>query len=72
MSQTSAAVRSHSTADSGTNSNTPSSSSGKSTELHPARDLIEYAQTYAREKPDVAALWCFGVGFIVGWKLKPW
>jgi hypothetical protein len=36
------------------------------------RDLIEYLKDYAREKPEVAALWCFGIGFILGWKLKPW
>jgi hypothetical protein len=35
-------------------------------------DLIEYLREYAREKPEVAALWCFGIGFILGWKLKPW
>jgi hypothetical protein len=29
-------------------------------------------QQSAREKPEVAALWCFGIGFILGWKLKPW
>jgi len=38
----------------------------------PAEDIVEYLKTYAKEKPDVAALWCFGVGFILGWKLKPW
>ena len=36
------------------------------------RDLVEYFKEYAREKPEVAALWCFGIGFILGWKLKPW
>jgi hypothetical protein len=36
------------------------------------RDLIEYLKEYAREKPEVAALWCFGIGFVLGWKLKPW
>jgi hypothetical protein len=36
------------------------------------QDLIEYVTEYAREKPEVAALWCFGIGFILGWKLKPW
>jgi hypothetical protein len=35
-------------------------------------DLIEHLKEYAREKPEVAALWCFGIGFILGWKLKPW
>ena len=41
-------------------------------DLQPGKDLLDYAQAYAREKPEVVALWCFGVGFIVGWKLKPW
>jgi hypothetical protein len=31
-----------------------------------------YLRNYARERPDVAALWCFGIGFVLGWKLKPW
>ncbi len=35
-------------------------------------DLIEYISDYARENPETAALWCFGIGFILGWKLKPW
>ncbi|TWU27677.1 hypothetical protein [Bythopirellula polymerisocia] len=41
-------------------------------DLQPTVDLIEYAKTYAREKPEVAALWCLGIGFVLGWKLKPW
>jgi AMMECR1 domain-containing protein len=40
--------------------------------LKPSQDLLEYAKEYARQKPEVVALWCFGMGFIVGWKLKPW
>ena len=43
-----------------------------SEEFDMGRDLIEYLKEYAREKPEVAALWCFGIGFILGWKLKPW
>ena len=35
-------------------------------------DLVEFARQYAREKPGVVALWCLGVGFVLGWKLKPW
>ncbi len=27
---------------------------------------------YARERPDVVAYWSFGIGFILGWKLKLW
>ncbi|MBW3541182.1 MAG: hypothetical protein KY476_13015 [Planctomycetes bacterium] len=38
----------------------------------PGRDLVEYLKGYAREKPEMAALWCFGIGFVVGWRLKPW
>ena len=40
--------------------------------MQPFDDLIEYAKTYAREKPETFALACFGVGFILGWRLKPW
>ncbi|MCA9077886.1 MAG: hypothetical protein KDA93_22855 [Planctomycetaceae bacterium] len=41
-------------------------------ELQPSEDFVQYLKDYARAKPDVAALWCFGVGFVIGWKLKPW
>jgi len=41
-------------------------------ELRPLEDAIEYLKAYARERPEVMALACFGVGFILGWKLKPW
>lgn len=41
-------------------------------EMHPAKDFVHYVQNYARQKPDVAALWCFGIGFVLGWKVKPW
>lgn len=41
-------------------------------ELQPGRDLLDYAKQYAKEKPEVVALWCFGIGFVLGWKLKPW
>ncbi|WP_437207153.1 hypothetical protein [Planctomicrobium sp. SH664] len=38
----------------------------------PLEDLSLYLKAYAREKPEMAALWCFGIGFVLGWKLKPW
>ena len=41
-------------------------------QMHPADDFLSYMREYARQKPDVVALWCFGVGFVLGWKLKPW
>lgn len=43
-----------------------------SDEAEVARDVVDYLKEYAREKPEVAALWCFGIGFILGWKLKIW
>lgn len=36
------------------------------------QDVMDYLRDYAREKPEAAALWCLGVGFVLGWKLKPW
>ena len=27
---------------------------------------------YAKERPEVVALWSFGLGFVLGWKLKIW
>jgi hypothetical protein len=44
-------------------------------ELDPAevgRDIVQYLRDYARENPESAALWCFGIGFVLGWKLKLW
>lgn len=49
-----------------------SSQSGIDYSLKPSEALIEYLQNYARERPEVVALWCFGIGFVLGWKLKPW
>jgi hypothetical protein len=34
--------------------------------------MLDYVRQYAREKPEVAALTCLAVGFVLGWKLKPW
>ena len=41
-------------------------------EMRPFEDLYSYLQEYARERPEVVALACFGIGFVLGWKLKPW
>jgi hypothetical protein len=38
----------------------------------PQHDFVKHAIEYSREHPGVAAFCCFGVGFILGWKLKPW
>ncbi len=37
--------------------------------IHSVVDSIE---DYARAKPVSFALWTFGIGFALGWKLKPW
>ena len=40
--------------------------------LSPSGDLLEYFRQYARQRPEVVALWCLGIGFVLGWKLKIW
>lgn len=40
--------------------------------LSPPSDLVDYLRDYAREKPEVVALVCLGIGIVLGWKLKPW
>ena len=40
--------------------------------LRPSSDVVEYFRQYARERPEVVALWCLGIGFVLGWKLKMW
>jgi hypothetical protein len=35
-------------------------------------DAIEYTRDRIRANPEAAALWCFGIGFILAWKIKPW
>lgn len=36
------------------------------------RDMVQYLREYARDNPESAALWCFGIGFVLGWKMKIW
>jgi hypothetical protein len=36
------------------------------------KSAFEHFHEYGRERPGVVALWCFGIGFALGWKLKPW
>lgn len=37
-----------------------------------SNDLVHYLKQFAEENPTSAAIWCFAIGFVVGWKLKPW
>jgi hypothetical protein len=32
----------------------------------------QFLREYSRERPEVVALWAFGIGFVLGWKLKLW
>ena len=50
----------------------PSDARSATVEMQPSQDIADYLKAYARERPEVAALWCVGIGFILGWKLKPW
>lgn len=35
-------------------------------------DVVNYLTEYTKQNPGYAALWCLGIGFVLGWKLKPW
>jgi hypothetical protein len=37
-----------------------------------ANDVVDRVKNYACEQPVSFGLWALGVGFIIGWKLKPW
>ena len=36
----------------------------------PAQDMFGLLKTYAKSNPDVVAMWCFGFGVVVGWKIR--
>jgi hypothetical protein len=35
-------------------------------------EVLQSLRSLVRAKPEQAALWCLGIGFVLGWKLKPW
>lgn len=39
---------------------------------HMAGDALDRLTNYAKEKPIAFGLWAMGIGFVLGWKLKPW
>ena len=45
---------------------------GNLSQKQPVDDLVTYWKEYAKEKPEVCAMWALGIGFVLGWKLKPW
>lgn len=48
------------------------SAAGECSMPEPLRDLGNYLKEYARTQPEMAALWCAGIGFVLGWKLRSW
>jgi hypothetical protein len=47
-------------------------SPGASTLESIATGAFERIKDYARDEPISFACWAFGIGFVLGWKLKPW
>ena len=35
-------------------------------------DVVDHVKDYARENPIGFGLWALGIGFVLGWRLKPW
>ena len=38
----------------------------------PTEAALQFLRDYSRERPETVALWAFGLGFVLAWKLKPW
>jgi hypothetical protein len=36
------------------------------------RTVVDSLEDYAHREPLQFAAWVFGIGFVLGWKLKPW
>ena len=52
--------------------NGPAVQSACETPIRVLSDLQCYARDYVQLQPEKAALICIGIGFVLGWKLKPW
>jgi len=52
---------------------TPSSEQGgDQQQAQPLDEALSAFKEYAQQRPEVVAMWAFGIGFVLGWKLKPW
>ena len=55
--------------------NSKSHRQGDQPEIAELKDIAEAAmcgfRQYAKARPEVVALWCVGIGFVLGWKLRP-
>ncbi len=36
------------------------------------RSVTDSVEDYARREPLTFAAWVFGIGFVLGWRIKPW
>lgn len=36
------------------------------------QSLQDHLLQFCNENPTTVAAWCFGIGFVLGWRLKPW
>jgi hypothetical protein len=41
-------------------------------EVDACEAAFDFFRAYSRERPEVVAMWAFGIGFVLAWKLKPW
>jgi hypothetical protein len=37
-----------------------------------AEAALDLFKEYARERPEIVTMWAFGLGFVLGWKLRIW
>ena len=40
------------------------------TEIGAAEAALDLFKQYARERPELVTMWAFGLGFVLGWKLR--
>ncbi len=56
--------------------NSKSARTADEPEMAELKDIADAAmcgfRQYAKARPEVVALWCVGIGFVLGWKLRPW
>jgi len=49
-----------------------SSQFGGPHQLGAGQAALDAFKEYARERPEVVTMWAFGLGFVLGWKLRIW
>ena len=37
-----------------------------------AEDVVDSVKTYVKDEPVKAMFWALGIGFVLGWRIKPW